>query len=296
MSLSITKRLRSIIAALVGFGEYAKHLINLHPKNIVAVYDPDERLHGIHYRGIPVLPLDMKVECNLIACCSYELAYDVMRSVASLHPGAEVFVPSRLHFKSTKEASVFDQETLYRQIFKQAADAPISMMNVEKIKFLLELLRFGLRSEGHIVEMGSWQGGSTWFMAKLLQISGENRKLYAMDLFEKHGIDPTATVCLDEVRRRLSFYPYVHCIEGLVNDPACLAQIDPGPICFAHIDLGCVTKSVQFVWDRMAMGAPILLDNYGHFPATWRFDEFFEKLNTRVVRLPWSEQGIVFKQ
>ncbi|MGR6747913.1 hypothetical protein, partial [Aeromonas veronii] len=86
------------------------------------------------------------------------------------------------------------QEAIYKHIKLIEHDAPTSMMQKEKINFLLELLRFGLTKPGIILEMGSWQGGSTWYMAKTLAYLGETRKLYAMDLFEDHMMDPTATM------------------------------------------------------------------------------------------------------
>jgi hypothetical protein len=283
-------------AALVGYGEYAKHLINLIPEKIVAVYDPDPKLQGIHYHGIPVIGLNDTVECNLIAGCEYKLIYDFMRQVVQKYNWMNWYYPPRLHYIPTAEIKPFEQEALYKQIFRHADEAPISMMVVDKIKFLLEILQLGLSFPGNIVEMGSWQGGSTWFMAQVLSLLGESRKLYVMDLFELHASDPTATVCADEVRRRLGFYPNTVCIPGLIDDDACLAQIEPGPICFAHVDLGCIDKSLQFLWDRMPVGAPMLLDNYGHLAATWRFEDYFDRVGARIIRFPWSEQGLIIKR
>lgn len=283
-------------AALVGFGEYAKHLINLHPEHIVGVYDPDARFQGIWFRSVPVVSIETRLECNLIACCEYKLTYDFMREVAKRYPGVEGYVPPRLHYKSTNDVKVFDQEALYRQIFREAVEAPISMMGIEKLQLLMEILRYGLQFDGHVVEMGSWQGGSTWYIAKLLQLTNQSRTLYAMDLFEQHMIYPTATSCTDEVRRRLAFYDELVCIEGLVDADECLARISSGPICFAHIDLGCLPKAMSFVWDRMPSGAPMLLDNYGHLAATWEFEDFFDAVGARIIRFPWSEQGLVLKR
>ncbi|MFX9532714.1 hypothetical protein ABTO68_19165, partial [Acinetobacter baumannii] len=38
-------------AVVVGFGEYAKHLVNAHPNRIAAIYDPRPMLNGIKFRG-----------------------------------------------------------------------------------------------------------------------------------------------------------------------------------------------------------------------------------------------------
>jgi hypothetical protein len=173
------------------------------------------------------------------------------------------------------------------------------MMGPEKIKFLIELLRTGLINSktGSILEMGSWQGGSSWFIGKALKYLGESRPFYMMDLFEGHMMDPTATMCTDEIKIRMDdVYEHIILVKGLVDDPNCLKQVEL-PLCFAHIDLGCQEDAIAFTWDNLVPGAPLLLDNYGHLAATtWRFDDMFAERGVRVTRLPWSEQGLVFKK
>ena len=168
-------------------------------------------------------------------------------------------------------------------------------MGAEKIQFLMEVLRYRLQYPGHVVEFGTWQGGSLWFIAKVLQLLNAGRIVYAIDLFEQHAIHPTATACVEEVRRRLNFYPDAFCIEGLVDAENCLSQIAPGPICFAHIDLGWSPKALHLLWQRMPIGAPLLLDNYGHLRAAWRFERFFAQFGARIIRFPWTGQGLVIK-
>ncbi len=284
-------------ALLVGWGEYAKHLINLHPANVVAVCDPDKRYWGIKFRGVPLLSLNETVDANLIVVCEYKHVYEFLGAVTTKYSQVPFYIPPSLDYKPTWEIKPFEQELIYQELYKDTHDAPASMMSKEKVQFLLELMRLGLTFQGDVVEMGSWQGGSTWYMARLLSLLGEKRKLFAMDLFETHMMDPTATMCSDEIRRRLDA-AYCNCemVTGLVDDPNGLARI-PGAICFAHIDLGPIIGAMEFVWERLSPGAPLLLDNYGHIQApTWAFDKFFAAKGTRVTRLPWSEQGLVFKR
>jgi predicted O-methyltransferase YrrM len=192
---------------------------------------------------------------------------------------------------------VFEQEAFYQELLRENDEIPISMMNIDKLKFLIEMLRLGLTFPGDIVEMGAWQGGSTWYLAKALRLLRQERRIFAMDLFETHSMDPTATMCTDEISRRLKrANPSVQLLIGLIDNPENLAMI-PGKLCFAHIDLGPIQTAMEFVWDRLHIGAPLILDNYGHIKApTWAFDDFFAARGTRVIRLPWSEQGIVIKR
>ena len=288
---------QGVRALLVGWGEYAKHLINLHPNNIVAVCDENPAVIGMKFRNVPVISLNDHVDVNLIVICEYKYCYEFLGDVVKRYKNAPYFIPDSLHYKKTSEINPFAQERVYRALFEHAAQAPISMMSDEKVRFLLEILRLGLTFDGDIVEMGSWQGGSGWHMGKLLSLLGEKRKLFLMDLFETHVMDPTATMCFDEIQRRMdSAYAHNELLVGLVDDPKCLARI-PGKICFAHIDLGPIPRAMEFVWERLSPGAPLLLDNYGHVRApTWEFDDFFKARGARVTRLPWSEQGLVFKR
>lgn len=287
-------------AILVGFGEYAKHLINRNPENIVAVYDPSPlyKGKGVRFRGIPVIDLPERVDGNIIIACEYKYVYEYLGMVIRHYDWMRYYYPPRINYKQTAEINVFEQEEIYRVVLRNMEDAPISMMNTEKLKFMLELLRTGLSNSktGSVLEMGSWQGGSAWFIAKALKFLGETRKFYMMDLFEAHMMDPTATMCTDEITVRMSeVYDNVEMIGGLVDDAACLARVQT-PLCFAHVDLGYQETGIKFVWNNMIRGAPLLLDNYGHLGATtWQFDDLFKEWGARVIRLPWSEQGLVFK-
>ncbi|RVU17119.1 hypothetical protein [Methylobacterium oryzihabitans] len=286
---------------LVGFGEYAKHVINLRPDRIAAVYDPNPLYAGreMRFRGVPVVDIPHRVDAALILGCEYRHLYEYLGRVVRHFGWTRHYYPPRLAYKDTTEIKPYEQEALYHAVLRNEADAPVSMMNPEKIRFLVELLRTGLTlsPEASVLEMGSWQGGSSWFIARTLKYLGQTRTFYMMDLFETHMMDPTATMCTDEIAVRMNeVYDHVEMIVGLVDDPACLARVR-GPLCFAHIDLGWQEPGLRFAWDTLLPGAPLLLDNYGHLAAPpWRFDDFFEARGTRVTRLPWSEQGLVFKR
>ena len=283
---------------LVGFGEYAKHLINLQGNHIVAVYDPNPLYAGreMHFRGVPIVGDPRKFDANLVVCCEYKHLYEYFGQIVRFYDWIPYYYPPRLHYKDTSEIKVWEQEVLYQVVLKNEEDAPVSMMVKEKIRFLIELLRTGLtlHPTAGIIEQGSWQGGSSWFIAKALAYLEQTRTFYMMDLFETHTMDPTATMCTDEIRARMDeVYGHVEMITGLVDDPDCLARVK-GPLCFAHIDLGYVPGGLDFVWDNLVPGAPLLLDNYGHLGAPpWRFDDWCAARGTRVTRLPWSEQGLV---
>ena len=284
-------------AIIVGFGEYAKHLVNYNKSAVAGICDPRPEMHGVRFRDIPVVALEDEVNgVNAILVAEYTLLSDYLPKVVEKFPGADLVIPPRMHYKASNDVNVFEQDELYKYLNKHKDDAPPTMMIIEKIRFLLELLQFGLTKPGCVVEMGSWQGGSTWYMAKTLAFLNQTRRLYMMDLFEDHMMDPTATMCSEEIRRRMSVYDHVEMIQGLVDDPSCLSKIKDEQICFAHMDLGPQPVALDYLWEHLSPGAPLLLDNYGHIQAPpWAFDRYIEKKGCRIIRFPWSEQGLTFK-
>jgi predicted O-methyltransferase YrrM len=223
--------------------------------------------------------------------------YDFSAEIALLYgDGVEVYCPPRLHYKSTIEIKPSEQESIYKAVLAEKGDAPVSMMNDEKLFLLMELLRYALRSPGDIVEMGVYQGGSAWYLAKILTYLGETRHMFLIDLFESHMMHQNATMCNDEITRRLHFYPHLTLLEGLVDDQDLLSRLGNRPLCFAHYDLGPHPRALEHIWSNLVPGAPLILDNYGHLAASPAgLERFFGDRGTRVIRLPWSEQGIVFK-
>ena len=282
--------------ALIGYNEYSKHLINLCGANVVCIYDPHDHNIGIHFRGIPVVDMPTKLDANLLACCDYKYLYEYGAKLEQFYDNVVFFYPSRLDSKETTIINVFEQEEFYRHVLSNREMQPVSMMNVDKLQFLLEMLRLGLSYQGSVVEIGAWQGGSAWLMAKSMNYLSDKRHLYMLDLFETLADHEIATVCNDEVKSRFSFYPDAEMIVGLADDPQNLERIK-GPICFAHMDLGPLPVAMEYVWNRMPIGAPILLDNYSEIGAPpWRFDNFFAGKGARVNRLPWSGQAFVLKR
>jgi predicted O-methyltransferase YrrM len=283
-------------AALIGFNEYSKNLVNLCPDNVVCVYDDERWKQGIRFKGIPVLSFAERADINKIICCAYGQIYEGMPAIRAFYPNVPYYYPPQIEYKDTGLLDISLQERLYREIASDVADCPPGMMIPEKMRFLVELLRQGLRNPGAIIEMGVWQGAASWHMAKALAHLGEDRDLYMIDLFESHAPDRTATMCNDQIKRQLSFYPKAQLMMGLVDDEIILSQLRGKPLCFVHFDLGFIPKALEFVWDHLQPGSFLLLDNYGHIAGEpWLYDEFFSVRGRHVVRFPWSEQGLVVR-
>ncbi|MCC3244393.1 TylF/MycF family methyltransferase [Methylocystis sp. WRRC1] len=282
---------------LIGFNECAKHLVNLCGDAIIGFHDPAEWKTGITFRGKPVVSDTERLDITHLAVCDYLLAYDYADRIATFYGDAvRLHIPPRFGERPTQKIDPFTQEQIYKDIFAQADSAPLTMMTRQKLCFLMELLRYSLRLPGDVIEVGSWQGGSAWYLAKILSWNKEERHLYIVDPFEMHATSNTATMCNDEIERALAFYPGVKMLVGRANEKAILAKLSTCSYCFAHFDLTLQAEACKHIWDRLAPGAPFVLDNYGLTGAhPGRFERFFADRGCRIIRLPWSEQGVVFK-
>ena len=284
--------------ALIGFNEYSKQLVNLCHPNIVGFHDPEPWKHGISFRGKQVLGSSEAFDATHLAVCDYALAYDYAAEIALLYADrAKLHIPPRFAGKATHLIDPFVQEAIYKEIFAEAHTAPLTMMSREKICFMLECLRHSLSRPGDVLEIGVWQGGSAWYLAKLLDRVDRNRSLYLVDPFEQ-PINHVGTMCNDEIRRRMSFYPNNKMMIGGAADKSILDELCTRRFCFIHCDLGFqhARPALSALWDCMEPGAALLFDNYGHANTRpIQMEKFYAARNARVIRLPWSEQGLVIR-
>jgi hypothetical protein len=105
-------------------------------------------------------------------------------------------------------------------------------------------------------------------------------------------------VGIDAVKRNFSEWDRVRIVQGSI--PETLDQVDAQAIAFMHVDLNCAPPEVAAVerfWERLAPGAPVLLDDYAY----WGFrqqklamDSLARRLGTSIVSLP-TGQGLLIK-
>jgi predicted O-methyltransferase YrrM len=142
--------------------------------------------------------------------------------------------------------------------------------------FLLVTRYIKSLSFGHIVEFGSYRGGSALFMARLCQVLHPGMKVYAFDTFEgmpetdkrvdAHSAGDFANVDLDELRRFAANegLDNIEFVKGLFEEtlPTKLPEI--GPIRLNHIDcdiLSAVAYSYDATKAAMVSGGYVVLDD-----------------------------------
>lgn len=179
-----------------------------------------------------------------------------------------------LQFGGLREKVLND--TLYKEAFAVAGDRTI--MSEENRMNIFLLLRFYLDKipSGHIVEYGSYRGGSAIFMAYIAKKLYPNMKVFALDSFE--GMPPTdknvdahnagdfADVDFEKLQERVAELKLDNLIlvKGFFDATNDKVMEQAKEICLAHIDcdIGPAVKySYEGVKPFMVDGGYIVLDD-----------------------------------
>lgn len=179
-----------------------------------------------------------------------------------------------LQFGGLKEKVLADP--LYQDAFSVARDRIImsedNRMNIFLLlKFFLERIPFG-----HIVEYGSYRGGSAIFMAYVVKKLYPGMKVYALDSFEgmpntdknvdAHSVGDFSDADLSTLENRLQELKLDNLIlvKGLFEETNEQAMASAGKVCLAHIDCDIATAvkfSYEGVKNFMVDGGYIVFDD-----------------------------------
>lgn len=103
---------------------------------------------------------------------------------------------------------------------------------------------------------------------------------------------------VESVRANFSEWASVELIQGAI--PETLNMVPSTEVAFIHIDLNCAPPEVaalEYFWDRLSKGAPVLLDDYayhGYQHQKYAMDILANRLGVKIVALP-TGQGLLFK-
>lgn len=179
-----------------------------------------------------------------------------------------------------------------------------------------------LRIEGDFVECGVDTGILSSFICQQIDFNNKDRDFYLLDSFE--GMDmslltaeeqqadkdkQTYTIYKDhyksqtdqtlaKLKSKISQFHNIHIIKGYI--PGTLSQIKAEQIAYLSIDLNSVMpemETIKYLWDRLPVGAVILLDDYtflGHMPQLNAWNEFADTNQQQILSL-WTGQGLIIK-
>lgn len=104
--------------------------------------------------------------------------------------------------------------------------------------------------------------------------------------------------CYEVARRNFEPFPRARLVHGTV--PGTLDSVDIGEVCYLSIDMNIAEPeiaNVEFFWDKLAHGAPVLLDDYAWHNHTLQKEEMdnvaFRK-GVKILTMP-TGQGLLFK-
>jgi hypothetical protein len=102
----------------------------------------------------------------------------------------------------------------------------------------------------------------------------------------------------DSVRANFAQWPRARIVEGAIPDT--LGQVTARQVAYLHLDMNCAPPEVAaliYFWERLAAGAPVLLDDYAYFgysPQKLAMDDFARARGVTVCSLP-TGQGLIIK-
>lgn len=104
--------------------------------------------------------------------------------------------------------------------------------------------------------------------------------------------------CFDVATRNFSIYPRARLIRGRV--PETLATVAIAQVCYLSLDMNIAAPEIaalEYFWERMVPGAPVILDDYGWAPYKVQkeaMDDFAKRSGVQILTLP-TGQGLLLK-
>lgn len=175
------------------------------------------------------------------------------------------------------------------------------------------------RLDGDFVECGVNKGFLSSAIMEYLDWNSLDRDFYLLDTFA--GLDERFVsdrerkagalqknaealqsgfyvIGADSVRANFAQWPRARIVEGVI--PETLDQVTARQVAYLHLDMNCAPPEIaalDYFWERLVAGAPILLDDYAYLGYTAQklaMDGFASARGVTVCSLP-TGQGLIIK-
>jgi len=215
----------------------------------------------------------------------------------------------------THHKTTFMQDPLFQKAYERGCTAVGQDYTFHwRVHVALWAASQALKLEGDFVECGVNKGFLSSAVMEHLNWNQLQRQFYLFDTFQ--GLDPKFLTqkemeqnimeksrayyreCYEEVKNNFSEFKNVHLIRGSI--PSTLEHCEIDKVAYLSIDMNCVTPEIaaaEYFWPKLAVGAPIILDDYNYGPDTLQqeaFDQFAKEKGTQVLSLP-TGQGLIIK-
>lgn len=294
---------------LFGYCNAAEKLINMYPAAYAAIVDLDPSKLGKIIGTVPVISFEeykkLKKDKVIITDINLQYVYLDLLYYEILHPSGLINVEGLWNFRirynyhlenlaygNNPEIFDYDYLTIKKALPMDCTIPPDSIIR------LIDCVKASAEMDGDILEVGTGEGGSTFFMASIIESYGLTKKIISVDGFEPQDYLPNLNY--KTVSKKLERFPFVTLVKGYA--PQILysgqgAQIEK--IAFAFLDLYAFPDILEFVYARVPTGGMILIDNYNHGcyhnhgkPIA---DVFFLDKKEKIIRVGGT-QGLVVKQ
>jgi hypothetical protein len=190
------------------------------------------------------------------------------------------------------------------------AETMIGLKRLDNLQYCIEQV-ISQSVPGDLIECGAWRGGACIFMRAVLKTYGDaGRKVWVADSFEglpkpdkdKRREDAQLwqggemAVTLSQVKRNFDRF-------GLLDDQVCFLKgffIDTLPDApikqLAVLRLDCdmydsVTQSLEYLYDKVAIGGFVIIDDYGALPPARSAVDDYRKahgIEDKVLKIDWT--------
>jgi len=129
-------------------------------------------------------------------------------------------------------------------------------------------------------------------------VSGTEREAGALVKNQENLQNGFYVTGVNAVRANFAEWPRARIVEGAI--PETLGQVTASQVAYLHLDMNCAPPEVAaltYFWERLAAGAPVLLDDYaylGYTPQRLAMDDFARAHGVAVCSLP-TGQGLIIK-
>jgi hypothetical protein len=301
-----TNELKSNIA-LFGHCEAAERLVKQFPDSFNAIVDLDPAKKGSTVGRVPIVSFEeyVRLQAGSIIITDVRLQYEYLdliyqgilapHGLATVDGIEKIIVRYNYELKGIaygNEPGLFDQD--YLRITKSL---PMECtIPVDSIIRVMDFVKTSMAMEGDILEIGTGLGGSTYYMASVIEaLNSPKKQFYSIDKFKNEYYIPDLNY--NTTAKNLSRFPFLTLIEGYA--PEALLGYNIEKIAFCFMDCYAFPSIMEYVYQRVVPGGAILIDNYNHgcFHNHGRplADLFFYDKPEKIVRVGGS-QGLVVKQ
>lgn len=167
--------------------------------------------------------------------------------------------------------------------------------------------------EGDFVECGVNTGILSLAVCKYIDFNSTGKRFFLFDTYcgvpehQIHDKEERQVVqkvskyyeeCFGLAKQNFSQFPRAVLVRGCVPDTLNSEKIDK--VCYLSIDMNIVEPeiaAIEFFWEKLSSGAPVILDDYGFKPHRKQkeaFDAFARRTGVEILTLP-TGQGLLLK-